>query len=87
MYLYKRYIPVISLVDESGAMIPLYIIWQDQSGQRKVHKIDKILNKRKAFSKVGGCGELYECMILRKKRKLYFERDRWFIECISILQE
>lgn len=83
MYFYKRYIPVIALVDEKGDMMPMFIIWQDDKGDKKIYRIDKIINKRRSFSRVGGCGILYECMILSKKRKLFLERDKWFIECQS----
>ena len=85
MYLYKRYIPVIALIDEKGEVIPMFIIWE-KDGDKKVYRVDKILHKRKSFSKVGGCGILYECMILHKKRKLYYERDKWFIEAQGIAQ-
>ena len=78
--LYKRYIPVVTLIGKEGEIKPLSIVWEDMNGAT-VHKVDKILNIRKASSTVGGCGILYECMILGKKRKLFYEKNRWFIEC------
>ena len=82
MRLYKRYIPVIALVMENGDMVPMFIVWQDEREDKKVYKVDKVMNKRRSFSRVGGCGILYECMICGRKRKLYLEKDKWFIECI-----
>ena len=80
MMLYKRYIPVVALIGKEGELTPLSIVWEDYQ-DRKVYKVDKVLNKRKASSQVGGCGMLYECMILGKRRKLFYEKNRWFIEC------
>ena len=77
--LYKRYIPVISLIGKEGEITPLFIIWADERGTRK-YKVDRILHVRQASSQVGGCGVLYECMITGKVRKLFYERNRWFIE-------
>ena len=73
---------MIALVSEKGDMIPMFIVWQDERDDKKVYKVDKVLNKRRSFSRVGGCGILYECMIYGHKRKLYLEKDKWFIECI-----
>ena len=78
--LYKRYIPVITLISEHGEITPVAIIWEDYNGS-KTYKIDKICNIHTAYSQVGGCGVLYECLILGRKRKLFYERNRWFIEC------
>lgn len=80
--LYKRYIPVITLIGKEGEITPISIIWEDYQ-QRNIYKVDKILAVRKASSVVGGGGILYECLILGKKRKLYYERNRWFTESIK----
>ena len=43
-------------------------------------RIDKILSVEKRASQVGGCGIRYACMICGKRRNLYMEKDKWFIE-------
>ncbi|MDD6005099.1 MAG: hypothetical protein ACI4P1_00585 [Erysipelotrichaceae bacterium] len=80
--LYKRYIPVVTLIGKEGEITPVSIIWEDINGQRN-YKIDKIVDIRKAYSQVGGCGIRYECIISGKKRKLYYEKNRWFIESLK----
>ncbi len=82
MGLYKKYLPVIALIDETGELHPMYIVWEED-GIKKTYHIDKVLAKRYAFSQVGGCGLLYECLILNKRRRLFYERDKWFIECLD----
>lgn len=80
--LYKRYIPVIVCVGKEGEITPLSIVWEDSSG-KALYKIDRIIKVRSASSPVGGCGILYECQIQGKKRNLFYERNRWFIESIK----
>ncbi len=82
MALYKRYIPVFTLIGKEGEITPVAIVWEDYQG-RKTYKIDKIENIRQTSSQVGGCGLLYECKILGKRRKLFYERNRWFIESLK----
>lgn len=79
MRLYKRYVDMIVLTSKEGQLKPLYLIWEGSNGKENF-KIDKILDVRKSSSKVGGCGILYECEIDGKVRKLFYEKDRWFIE-------
>ena len=82
MALYKRYIPVFTLIGKEGEVTPIAIVWEDYRGRRTYH-VDKVERVRKACSRVGGSGMLYECKILGKSRKLYYERNRWFIECLK----
>ena len=79
MRLYKRYVDMIVMTNKEGKLKPLYMIWESREGKESF-RIDKILDIRKASSQVGGCGLLYECMIDRKIRNLFYERNRWFIE-------
>ena len=76
MMLYKRYVDVITLIDRQGKLKPLILIWED--GLQ--YPIDRILEVRNAMSEVGGCGILYRCRIQNAERKLFYERNRWFIE-------
>ncbi len=76
MQLYKRYVSVICLVDKEGKIKPLMIVWEN--GEK--YPIDRILEIRNATSEVGGCGVLYRCRIQNQERRLFYERNRWFIE-------
>lgn len=82
MKLYKRYIPVVVYTDQDGHLTPMSIVWEDKS-VKTVYKIDRITDKRNAYSVVGGCGLLYECMIQGKKRNLFYEKNKWFIESLK----
>lgn len=72
----KKYVSVIALMGKKGEVRPLAILWDN--GVR--YEIDRILEVRKAFSQLGGCGILYSCMIQGQRRNLFYEVDRWFIE-------
>ena len=74
--LYKRYVDVVALIDKQGKLTPLILRW-DNGVQ---YPIDRILEVRKAVSEVGGSGILYRCRIQTQERKLFYEKNRWFIE-------
>lgn len=76
MQLYKRYIDVVEFVDKEGNLTPLFIIWDN--GIK--YPIDKIIEVRQSHSQVGGAGLMYRCRIQNQERKLFYERNRWFIE-------
>lgn len=76
MRLYKRYIEVIAQHKKSGEIIPIYICWDNG----KKYKIDKIFDKQRRASEVGGCGMRYSCMIQGEQRYIFYEKDKWFIE-------
>lgn len=72
----KKYIDVIAFMDKDGRIKPLMIVWEN--GVK--YSIDRILEIRNAMSDVGGCGVLYRCRIQNQERRLFYERNRWFIE-------
>lgn len=83
--LYKRYVNVLAYFDKMGKITPKAIIWDDGIS----YEIDKILRIcNQEFSKVGGGGTMFKCMIGGRERTLFFERgksaldvdQRWFIE-------
>lgn len=76
MKLYKRYIDVVTMINKSGELTPLMLVWDN--GVK--YKIDKVVEVRNAASQVGGCGILYRCQVGGVERNLFFERNRWFIE-------
>ncbi len=79
MKLYKRYVDVVVLNSKQAKLTPLFIVWDNNTK----YQIDKILQVKKAHSSVGGGGLMYLCLIQNQTRKLYFERDRWFIESLN----
>lgn len=74
--LYKRYVDVIALIDKQGRQTPLILKW-DNGVQ---YPIDRILEIRQAASEVGGCGLMFRCRIQNQERRLFYEKNRWFIE-------
>lgn len=73
---FKKYIDVITLIEKTGQLKPLEIIWEE--GKR--YPIDHIYSIKNGTSIVGGCGLRYECRICGNRRLLFYERDRWFME-------
>lgn len=73
----KRYVQVMTLVNEDGFVKPLLIYWDDN----KKYTIDQILDVRPAASrKAGGQGIRYLVRIGHTETALYFESPRWFVE-------
>ncbi len=75
MQYYKRYVDVDVWMGKDGQLIPKVIYWQNIG-----YPIDQIIKIRESYSIVGGGGILYECLIQKQKRHLFYERNRWFIE-------
>lgn len=82
MKLYKKYIDVMVLITKEGNVIPTYLFW-DERGIRKRYQIDKIIEIKNAASSVGGCGIRYKCLIGGKEKKLFYEKDKWFVESLT----
>ena len=78
MSLYKRYIDVITIQKKDGKITPLFICWDNG----KKYKIDRVLSVSRQFSKVGGCGLRYSCLVGGKQKNLFLEKDKWFIESV-----
>ncbi len=73
----KEYISVTARFDPDGNLLPLKIHWKDG----RSFDIDKILDIRYAASlKAGGAGLRYSCRILGKKKYLFLEANRWFVD-------
>lgn len=82
---YKAYVSVVVRFDETGAMRPTEIIWED--GRR--FEIDRVTDVRQAPSrKAGGVGDRYTVWIKGRETFLYFDPHeagvrtpgRWFME-------
>ncbi len=73
----KIYVGVESITDEDGHIRPRIVIWHD--GRR--FEIQKILEERQAVCVgAGGRGLRYTCLINGKRRFLFFEGPRWFVD-------
>lgn len=72
----KYYVDMIIRERRDGKKVPLYVIWNNRA-----YKIDKIRSVKETFSKAGGCGLRYECIIYGKIRYIFLEMEtKWFIE-------
>lgn len=73
----KTYVAVELTTDETGAMHPNRIIWED--GRK--FEITSVSDVRRAASlKAGGCGLRYTCRIGSRDTYLYYEDPKWFVE-------
>ena len=77
--LYKRYVDVIVRMQKDRKLVPLKLVWDNGTA----YEIDKILSIDKRASEVGGGGIRYAVMICGRRRNLFYERDRWFIESVQ----
>lgn len=78
----KVYVAVTVLIDESGFIRPLSVVYE---GKR--YEVDKIVDVRTTPPEhVGGLiTRRYDCKILGKVRSLYVEKTgRWFVEARRI---
>ena len=73
----KKYVKVLTEIDECGKKTPRRVIFED-----KEYEIDRVLDVKKCASmKVGGVGERYSVRIGNNQTYLYYEKDKWFVEC------
>lgn len=73
----KKYVKVLAEIDENGRKTPKVVIFDDKN-----FEIDRVLDTKKCASmKVGGVGERYHIRIGKNTTYLYYEKDKWFVEC------
>ncbi len=74
----KVYVDVGAEFSADGFLRPLYLIWEDGTK----YTIDKVKYvERCASRKAGGAGILYQCLVLGKPVRLFYEENmRWFVE-------
>ncbi len=73
----KKYISVNAEFLQDGKILPKSIIWEDD----RVFCVDRIYDIRPAASlKAGGAGIRYSCSITGKRKYLFLEENRWFVE-------
>lgn len=73
----KVIVDVTARFDTQGRLTPLSLTWEDGT----IYAIDAVLDVRRAASlKAGGMGIRYTVKILGKRRYLYYEHPKWFVE-------
>ncbi len=74
----KVIVPAVVRYDTEGNMTPLSFEWEDGT----VFEIDRILDKSRIASQVGGIGLRYTVRVLGHQRYLYFDilAGVWFVE-------
>ena len=78
----KRYVDVDICWHKDGTLLPKAMYWETESETQKF-EIEKVLSgPRSMASQAGGVGKRYEVQIHSRKRCLFLEKDRWFIECV-----
>lgn len=75
MRVFKYYVDVDTLIRADGSMRPLKVYWQNRR-----FLIDRVISVRETFSRAGGSGICYLCRFGNQERKLFWERNRWFLE-------
>jgi hypothetical protein len=75
--MYKRYVEVYASFSMNGQIIPQKIIW-DKARSYEIDSIDDVRNA--ASTSVGGAGVRYTCSIRGKKKYLFLEERKWFVE-------
>ena len=71
----KKYIRITVVVDKDGTMTPKEILWEDG----RVFPIRRVLDRKHVITAAGGAAVCYVCLIGKKRKELYREKDRWYI--------
>ncbi|MBW7573184.1 hypothetical protein [Caproiciproducens faecalis] len=74
---YKKYVEMIVKYLEDGTIMPLAIHWNEG----ELYEIDRVVDIRPCASlKAGGAGIRYTCMIQGRKKYIWLEENKWFVE-------
>lgn len=80
VHLYKKYVDVLEIRHKDGTIEPKAIIFDGKS-----YRIDKFeFNHQYASSRAGGGGKYYKIYMNGRKRNLFLEKDKWFIETTKL---
>lgn len=82
---YKRYVDVQVLMKKDGTLQPLAVYWQNADGIAVRYAIDRIVESSAGsrISASGSAGRLFTVLIRGQRRRLYLEKNRWFIESLK----
>lgn len=73
----KHYVRVVSSTDVDGRVVPLCIVWDDDTR----YEVDRVLGVRHAYSRrTGAKGLRYSIQVDGRQTYLYYEDPRWFVE-------
>lgn len=73
----RRDITVIAIMNVTGQVIPLSLIWTDGTK----YEIDRVLDiKKQASTKGGGLGLRYTVSIKGKQKYMWLDGNTWYIE-------
>lgn len=73
----KNFVDVVAKFNTSGMLMPISVIWKDG----RTFEIDKVLEvTQRASMKSGGSGTRYLCKIFGKRKYLFFEDNKWYVE-------
>ncbi len=81
----KRYVDVQALMKQDGTVQPLAVFWPNADGIPVRFAIERILDQSAGsrISSSGSVGRQYTVLIRGQRRKLYLEKNRWFIESLK----
>lgn len=81
----KHYVDVQAVMKKDGSVQPLAIYWPNGDGIPVRFAIDRILEQSAGsrISAAGSAGKQYIVLIRGQRRKLYLEKNRWFIESLK----
>ena len=81
----KHYVDVQAVMKKDGSIQPLAVYWPNGDGIPVCFAIERILDQSAGsrISAAGSVGKHYIVLIRGQRRKLYLEKNRWFIESLK----
>ena len=67
-------------VTRSGTVCPRAVIWRESAGKDIQYKIDRLTKVCRMSDRDSGYGFRYTVIIHGKKKYLFEERGKWFVE-------
>lgn len=82
---YKHYVDVQVLMKKDGSLQPQAVYWQNEDGIAVRFAIDRIISQSASsrVSAAGSVGRRFDIVIRGQRRRLYLEKNRWFIESLK----
>ena len=77
----KVYVDVEVRWKKDGTLVPTALWWEQGRDEWERYDIDEVLSgPLPRVTMTGAAAKQYEVRIGRSKRKLYLEKDKWFLE-------
>jgi hypothetical protein len=80
---HKKYVAVHARFGIDGSLEPLVLEWAETNGEIKIFPVTLVDVCKQASRKAGGAGWCFTVMINGRKKKLYLEVNKWFVEIDS----